>query len=1092
MPPRRKAAGDAEARVKKIASKEAAIRAESAAAQALRAAQNPAALAPPPPPPPSQTATKPKLIEQVMQKNRAAPANAKTPQNRTVAGRVQKSKKESPASSFSGQSLVGPGNNIQPLVRQSGSQQTSQTQSPLTSSASKAQIIRRPSVSQQSSQGDSFQSSATSTSKPQSVRRPSVAQETPQNGPSQPASTTSSGQQTNRRPSTSQNVPQDGSVQPPRTPRLNGHPSLNHPTFSSPGKQTAFHNPYIQQDGMPTSPVSPSMRPSQSMSRRSSSSMLDQAMGQWSALPPQLSMGQAPHMGYSPNVAQLQRRQSFGVVSDDGSGQGYLQQGMQSPHNMWYSSNSQGNGHGMQNFRDQSAHADEVLRRRLFGVDSNDRSSRGQPGQMMAPQSPHMRRDSQNSDHSIEAGHSQPRRPSFHPIQQGQGQQFHGFQGQQQYLEPNQNQVMQLSPQQMATMSYQSQMQRILNHNQQLQRQYPNPNDSMVQGNQARYSPMMPPPIASNQIAPVSGGPGRLKNNDTARLVNMQGKEQKGSASTQACPDRLDDSLDGHPPSQTRPTINPQASPVNRRASASSLPSERPVMSRTTSSLSRIMIAAQDNEDLDMGGEILENVKTAQQPTAISTATKSVKSSPDKKPIVSEINPSGRKQAPKKFTKKESTKVVNKKSKGGQVKETSPDADANSSPSTTMRATVPPTPKTWTNLPPPLFQPSSSPPSLPPQLGAAQTDIINEVDTLLVSSLIKGKKGGDLESELDAEEHLPSSPPPRLAENNGEFDILIQDAIDALLIPHDQAPAAGASPQKSSALLSLEQHHEDRLAFEPDFSQEDIRRTGVAAKILASIASSMNRSTPQPPNAQARYTIPVEFKDLAIGQLKRAREYPGDHSAVCTFCQYEEDWGIGPGEFLLPREAFAIYCADCLLSQTHFLEEYRETTKLKYPENVMTVGRWNELDDRLRKNPTLKEAIDSTGGKQATETYWKAKKLPQNTISVHDGKDISRFRGTLTCRGSPYGQVDITKPQICRKCIGEKFDIVKHLKHIHFTSILNEPRTNTRTRRCMVCSNQAVCKCAQCPLRLCGGCFTLLRRCCKFSCIDANRILANF
>jgi hypothetical protein len=796
-------------------------------------------------------------------------------------------------------------------------------------------------------------------------------------------------------------------------------------------------------------------------------------------------MGQLPQMGQRPNPAQFNRRQSFGVGLNDGSGQGQLQKAMQLPHNRRVSMSFPQNGYGMQAVQGQSPHSDQILRRLSLGGDSKDGSTQGQMQQMMASQSPPIRRYSQN-DYGIQAGQGQPRGPGFQPAQSGQRQQFPSFQDQQGYYRPNQQQGMQ--PQQMATLSYQSQMQQIQNHNQQSQYHYSNSTNGSGQGNQARRSPMMPPPTANKQINSVPGGPDRLHVNTAVtavRLLNLQGKEDESSASTQASPERPYNNLNGPSPLKTRPSQNPQSKLVNRRESVS-LPSARPTLNRTPRSLSRSITALEDDEDSEMGGMVEDGV-TEQLPTSISQAAKPVKGSPVERPVVSEANPSGRRQAPKKFTKSDSITVVNKSSKGGRVQGSSPEPEASSSPPTTaMRGTVPPTPKTWTNLPPPFFQQSSSSASLPPRLGANQTEPINDVDALLVSALINNnQKGAVPESELGAEEHPPSSPPPRLAIENNEFDFLIQDPIDALLVPQAHTLATEGSPKKSIALQILEQRHEDGLAGFTDWSQEDTRLTGVAAKILASISGSVNnRSAPRPTNAQALSPIPVDFKDLAIGHLKRAKEYPGDQSNMCSFCEHEEDWGIGPCEFLLPREAFSAYCADCHRSQSHFATACSGTEP--NVESIMTLDKQDELNLQVWRNPALKEAIDSTGGKEAAEMYWRAKELPQNTKCVHDGKDISRYRGILTCRGSPHGQVDVTKPQICRKCIGDKFNIIKHVKHSVFVPILDESRGLLHSRRCMVCTNPnlGIYKCAACPLRLCDGCQTMLSHWCKSSYAD--------
>jgi hypothetical protein len=105
----------------------------------------------------------------------------------------------------------------------------------------------------------------------------------------------------------------------------------------------------------------------------------------------------------------------------------------------------------------------------------------------------------------------------------------------------------------------------------------------------------------------------------------------------------------------------------------------------------------------------------------------------------------------------------------------------------------------------------------------------------------------------------------------------------------------------------------------------------------------------------------------------------------------------------------------------------------------------------------------------------------RRAISLHDGRDISRFMPVDFCRGSPWRQLDVFKTRICKECRVQKYKILTH-RHLSFRLLGDEMRRDGMkrdSRNCMVCTGLATYGCDGCPLRLCGDCQTLLGLMCK-------------
>jgi hypothetical protein len=131
--------------------------------------------------------------------------------------------------------------------------------------------------------------------------------------------------------------------------------------------------------------------------------------------------------------------------------------------------------------------------------------------------------------------------------------------------------------------------------------------------------------------------------------------------------------------------------------------------------------------------------------------------------------------------------------------------------------------------------------------------------------------------------------------------------------------------------------------------------------------------------------------------------------------------------------------------------------------------------------PTLHHAHTVNGPPSKQEPMGPPPIPLRRTISLHDGRDISRFMPVDFCRGSPWRQLDVFKTRICKECRVQKYKILSH-RHLSFRLLGDEMRRDGVKRdsmNCMVCTGLATYGCDGCPLRLCGDCQTLLGMMCK-------------
>jgi hypothetical protein len=131
--------------------------------------------------------------------------------------------------------------------------------------------------------------------------------------------------------------------------------------------------------------------------------------------------------------------------------------------------------------------------------------------------------------------------------------------------------------------------------------------------------------------------------------------------------------------------------------------------------------------------------------------------------------------------------------------------------------------------------------------------------------------------------------------------------------------------------------------------------------------------------------------------------------------------------------------------------------------------------------PTLNHAHTVNGGPSQQQPMGPPPIPLHRTISLHDGRDISRFMPVDFCRGSPWRQLDVFKTRICKDCRVQKYKILTH-RHLSFRPLGDEMRRDgikRDSRNCMVCTGLATYGCDGCPLRLCGDCQTLLGLMCK-------------
>lgn len=299
-------------------------------------------------------------------------------------------------------------------------------------------------------------------------------------------------------------------------------------------------------------------------------------------------------------------------------------------------------------------------------------------------------------------------------------------------------------------------------------------------------------------------------------------------------------------------------------------------------------------------------------------------------------------------------------------------------------------------------------------------------------------------------------------------------------------PSPSLAPVRAPFMAQplLHQRYQDGLSGETEMDEEAIRLARVAFNLSAHQTLRASLSASQAANSGLRLTTPAEFKHLALASVRHETEDWQNSEDGCYWCQYEVDYGLSDDNCKLPKEAFGSICGKCYAANHTFRDEWKVSDKRQRSlDDPDIIARINELEKEPTINP-LKEAIFSPDSKAIAASHFMAKVLPQNTISIIDGKDISKFRGILTCRSSSYGQIDVSKVRICGGCRAEKYQIIKHGKHMEFTKIIDEQPVIARrphSRRCMMCNSLATDKCPGCPLRLCDQCEVVLRVQCEFA-----------
>jgi hypothetical protein len=606
--------------------------------------------------------------------------------------------------------------------------------------------------------------------------------------------------------------------------------------------------------------------------------------------------------------------------------------------------------------------------------------------------------------------------------------------------------------------------------------------------------PLLKRQNANNQ---VPGGPGKLTINANTRLLNRQGNPDESSASTQASPvhwrhdtiSPLDTQAPGLPQAQEMNLANPCRGSV-------SLPSDGAGRGRASSA---------SNGNMQTGHIILEMTDEARgmaevtfgeklpQPTDIPRVPESFNNIYSDDPFAS--SPAGRsdpQHVPEKFTTSGGPPTSeHASSELGHIRGSSSQVDSSTStPKPHKRVVETPrqTPRQWASLPESFLRQTTSSSDYSQSNGVfGQVDEDKRLRILVNSALddaptpIATPPGNSDLSVGDQQSSFSSTPRP--ATNTGTKDMVSQGTSNAHMAPPYQPPARAASPE--TIKHALEQRHEDGLAGVTDLS-EDIRRTSLAAGILARMSHSLNKGAPGPALTAQRPMAAPDYKDLALARIKPANENAKHGPEACSWCQFEVDFGLSNDDCMLEAKAFGSYCGDCYGTQNRFSQEYPVTRwdhNKTNEEKIKILSMIKQLEGQARF-PPMYEAIHRMGAPTVAQAESQASILPQNTKSVNDGKDVSRWRGIMTCRGSPYGQIDVKKVRICHKCRVEKFYTIKHDKHTDFTPISPEEPRDPHNRRCMVCNQHGSDKCASanCPLRLCETCQVILVSQCKSIC----------
>ncbi|KAH8679765.1 hypothetical protein BGZ60DRAFT_524973 [Tricladium varicosporioides] len=304
-----------------------------------------------------------------------------------------------------------------------------------------------------------------------------------------------------------------------------------------------------------------------------------------------------------------------------------------------------------------------------------------------------------------------------------------------------------------------------------------------------------------------------------------------------------------------------------------------------------------------------------------------------------------------------------------------------------------------------------------------------------------------------------------------------------------------------SVLKLLEWQVGDHIKVHGDSpDDEDLCRKKLVSSLLKS-ASEENEKL------EKQSTVPPYFRPapksdplkLAVSHIKKGHQYDpyvDSHLQIlCSFCCYGGDYGVVDESVRMDEDAFAGYCADCYVSSREFENELM-TGQYRFRQGSGNPPKTSISERLLNNQPVpLKEIMDNLDLRNKALDFCQSFKIQgRGPFFASDGnrtQNITSLMSSLTCRSSPYGQVDVNKALICDPCKLEKLNIIGH-RHIEFQSIAEEGPFELqdfagnvtlgwepKARRCMICVSSAAYVCTVCPLRLCERCKDVLRKECK-------------
>ncbi|KAH6669580.1 hypothetical protein B0J14DRAFT_641441 [Halenospora varia] len=278
---------------------------------------------------------------------------------------------------------------------------------------------------------------------------------------------------------------------------------------------------------------------------------------------------------------------------------------------------------------------------------------------------------------------------------------------------------------------------------------------------------------------------------------------------------------------------------------------------------------------------------------------------------------------------------------------------------------------------------------------------------------------------------------------------------------------------------------------------DDLRRKKLVSSLLKSASEENEKLEKQ--SAVPPYFRPAPERDqlkLAVSQIKKGYQYDpyvDSHLQIlCSFCCYDGDYGVVDESVRMDEEAFMGYCADCYVSSRGFDNELM-TGQYRFRQDSSDPSKASISERFLNNQPVpLKETMDNLEIRKKALSVCQAFKMQgKGPFFASDGKNVTCFMPSLTCRSSPYGQVDVNRAYICDSCRKEKLDIIGH-RHVEFQPISEEGLLELedfagdvtlvwepKARRCMICVSSAAFVCTECPLRLCERCKEVLEKDCK-------------